>query len=85
MTKLLKGVIDMKGKTGMTIKFISRYTVDKKVHEDVVAKFEVTYPIYDMEFTGQIVEKLTTIVDKITEHDCECDVEVETNFNRSYL
>ena len=75
----------MKGKTGMTIKFISRYTVDKKAHEDVVAKFEVTYPIYDMEFTGQIVEKLTTIVDKITEHDCECDVEVETNFNRSYL
>ena len=75
----------MKSKKGMTIKFISRYTVDKKVTEDVVAKFEVTYPIYDMEFTGQIVEKLTTIVDKITEHDCECDVEVETNFNRSYL
>ena len=23
--------------------------------------------------------------DKITEHDCECDVEVETNFNRSFI
>ena len=43
-------------KKNMTIKFIHRYTVDdEKVHEDVVAKFEVNYPIYDMEFTGQIV------------------------------
>ena len=75
----------MKDKKCMAIKFISRYTVDKKVHEDVVAKFEVTYPIFDMEFTGKIIEELTAIVDKITEHDCECDVEVETNFNRSYL
>ena len=73
-------------KKNMTIKFIHRYTLDdEKVHEDLVAKFEVTYPIYDMEFTGQIVEKLTTIVDKITEHDCECDIEVETNFNRSFI
>lgn len=77
----------MKNNKNMTIKFIHRYTVedDEKVHEDTVAKFEVTYPIYDMEFTGQIIDQLTTIVDKITEHDCECDVKVETNFNRSYL
>ena len=76
----------MKNKKCMTIKFIHRESsIDDKVHEDVVAKFEVNYPIYDMEFTGQIVEKLTTIVDKITEHDCGCDVEVETNFNRSFI
>ena len=76
----------MKDKKCMTIKFIHRYTInDEKVHEDVVAKFEVTYPIYDMEFTGKIISDLTDIVDKITEHECECDVEVETNFNRSYL
>ena len=75
----------MKSKKGMTIKFISRYTVDKKVTEDVVAKFEINYPMYDMAFTGKIISDLTDIVDKITEHDCECDVEVETNFNRSYL
>ena len=80
----------MKDKKCMTIKFIHRYTIDskvdrEKVHENVVAKFEVTYPIYDMEFTGKIISDLTDIVDKITEHDCECDVEVETNFNRSYL
>ena len=83
----------MKSKKCMTIKFIHRYTIDneklliadrEKLHEDVVAKFEVTYPIYDMEFTGKIISDLTDIVDKITEHDCECDVEVETNFNRSY-
>ena len=79
----------MKSKNGMTIKFISRYTVDRennpKVQEDVVAKFEVNYPIYDIEFTGKIIDQLTTIVDKITEHDCECDVEVKTNISRSYL
>jgi len=76
----------MKSKNGMTIKFINRYTVDdKKVHEDVVAKFELNYPIYDIEFTGKIIDQLTTIVDKITEHDCECDVEVKTNISRSYL
>jgi len=83
----------MKDKKCMTIKFIHRYTIEnefnkvdsEKVHKNVVAKFEVTYPIYDMEFTGKIISDLTDIVDKITEHDCECDVEVETNFNRSYL
>ena len=73
-------------KKDMTIKFIHRYKLDdEKIHEDLVAKFEVTHSIYDMEFTGKIIDQLTTIVDKITEHDCECDVEVETNFNRNYL
>jgi hypothetical protein len=71
----------------MTVKFIQRYTTvkPKKVEECLIAKLEISYPIFNSENSCKVVDKLTEAIDELTQHDCECDVEVNYKIDRSFL